>query len=173
VRPDFPETAKEPAIRGPCGCVSVSAKTISGLKMILGGLSLGRGIPFPRCRSIQLGQSFRRCVKPPAPGASTRYDRQRHLGGRPHARHQAARVHLVGRRLCCDVALGRERAFSLALVSAETVSGLKGDFGPFVSGPRNPVSRCKLMDETATLMSAAAALSTLAVTAHRQRRCRG
>ena len=49
---DFPETAKEPAIGGLCGCVSVSAETVSGLKAILGGLSLGRGIPFPRCRSI-------------------------------------------------------------------------------------------------------------------------
>ena len=37
---------------GFCGCVSVSAETVSGLKAILGGLSLGRGIPFPRCRSI-------------------------------------------------------------------------------------------------------------------------
>jgi hypothetical protein len=48
---DFPETAKEPAIGGSCGCVSVSAETIPGLKAILGGLSLGGGIPFPRCRS--------------------------------------------------------------------------------------------------------------------------
>jgi hypothetical protein len=37
---------------GSCGWVSVSAETVSGLKAILGGLSLGRGIPFPRCRSI-------------------------------------------------------------------------------------------------------------------------
>ena len=37
---------------GSCGRVSVSAETVSGLKAILGGLSLGRGIPFPRCRSI-------------------------------------------------------------------------------------------------------------------------
>ena len=28
------------------------AETVSGLKAILGVLSLGRGIPFPRCRSI-------------------------------------------------------------------------------------------------------------------------
>ena len=34
---------------GSCGCVSVSAETVSGLKAILGGLSLGRGIRFPRC----------------------------------------------------------------------------------------------------------------------------
>ena len=39
---------------GSYGCVSVSVETISGLKVILGGLSLGRGIPFPRCRLIQL-----------------------------------------------------------------------------------------------------------------------
>ena len=32
---------------GSCGWVSVSAETVSGLKAILGGLSLGRGIPFP------------------------------------------------------------------------------------------------------------------------------
>ena len=37
---------------GSCGWVSVSAETVSGLKAILGGLSLGRGIPFPRCRLI-------------------------------------------------------------------------------------------------------------------------
>jgi hypothetical protein len=39
------------------GCVSVSADTVSGLKAILGRLSLGRGIPFPRCRSIWPAQS--------------------------------------------------------------------------------------------------------------------
>ena len=37
---------------GSCGWVSVSAETVSGLKAILGGMSLGRGIPFPRCRLI-------------------------------------------------------------------------------------------------------------------------
>jgi len=49
---DFPETAKKPAIGGLCGCVSVSANTVFGLNAILGRLSPGRGIPFPRCRSI-------------------------------------------------------------------------------------------------------------------------
>jgi hypothetical protein len=39
-------------LAGSCGCVLFSAETVSGLKAILGGLSLGRGIPFPRCRSI-------------------------------------------------------------------------------------------------------------------------
>ena len=39
-------------LAGSCGCLSVSAETFSGVKAILGGLSLGRGIPFPRCRSI-------------------------------------------------------------------------------------------------------------------------
>jgi hypothetical protein len=43
---------RSPQMAGSCGCVSVSAETVSGLKAILGGLSLGRGIPFPRCRSI-------------------------------------------------------------------------------------------------------------------------
>src|SRR3954452_20173820 len=43
---------RSPQLAGICGCVSVSAETVSGLKAILGGLSLGRGIPFPRCRSI-------------------------------------------------------------------------------------------------------------------------
>jgi hypothetical protein len=45
---------------GSCGCVSVSAETVSGLKAILGGLSLGRGIPFPRCRSI-LDEDWSEC----------------------------------------------------------------------------------------------------------------
>ena len=49
---DFMETAKKPAIGGLWAGVSVSAEIVSGLKAILGGLSLGRGIPFPRCRSI-------------------------------------------------------------------------------------------------------------------------
>jgi hypothetical protein len=48
---DFPETAEKPAIGGFCGCVSVSAETVSGLNAIFGVLSLGRGISFPRCRS--------------------------------------------------------------------------------------------------------------------------
>jgi hypothetical protein len=39
-------------LAGSCGCLSVSAETFSGVKAILGGLALGRGIPFPRCRSI-------------------------------------------------------------------------------------------------------------------------
>jgi hypothetical protein len=43
---------KSPQLAGSCGWVSVSAETVSGLKAILGGLSLGRGIPFPRCRLI-------------------------------------------------------------------------------------------------------------------------
>ena len=43
---------RSPQLAGFCGCVSVSADTVSGLKAILGRLSLGRGIPFPRCRSI-------------------------------------------------------------------------------------------------------------------------
>ena len=43
---------KSPQLAGCCGCVSVSTETVSGLNLILGGLSLGRGIPFPRCRSI-------------------------------------------------------------------------------------------------------------------------
>ena len=43
---------RSPQLAGSCGCVSVSAETVSGLKAILGGLSLGRGIPFPRCRLI-------------------------------------------------------------------------------------------------------------------------
>jgi hypothetical protein len=42
-------------LAGSCGCVSVSAETVSGLKANLSGLSLGRGIPFPRCRSILEG----------------------------------------------------------------------------------------------------------------------
>jgi hypothetical protein len=43
---------RSPQLAGFCGCVSVSADTVSGLKAILGVLSLGGGIPFPRCRSI-------------------------------------------------------------------------------------------------------------------------
>jgi hypothetical protein len=47
-------------LAGCCGCVSVSAETVSGLKAILGGLSLGRGIPFPRCRLI-LDEDWSEC----------------------------------------------------------------------------------------------------------------
>src|SRR6478735_2138654 len=43
---------KSPQLARSCDWVSVSAETVSGLKAILGGLSLGRGIPFPRCRLI-------------------------------------------------------------------------------------------------------------------------
>src|SRR3981189_2620604 len=53
-RPRSPQLARS------CGCVSVSAETFSGLKAILGGLSLGRGIPFPRCRSI-LDEDWSEC----------------------------------------------------------------------------------------------------------------
>ena len=41
-----------PQLAGFCGCVWVSAETVSGLNAILGVVSLGRGISFPRCRSI-------------------------------------------------------------------------------------------------------------------------
>jgi hypothetical protein len=41
---------RSPQLVGFCGCVSVSADAVSGLNAILGGLSLGRGISFPRCR---------------------------------------------------------------------------------------------------------------------------
>ena len=43
---------RSPQLAGFCGCVLVSAETVSGLNAILGVLSLGRGISFPRCRSI-------------------------------------------------------------------------------------------------------------------------
>ena len=56
---------------GSCGCVSVSAETVSGLKAILGGLSLGRGIPFPRCRLI-LDKTGPNVVAKPAIGALSR-----------------------------------------------------------------------------------------------------
>ena len=46
---DFRRRPKSPQLAGFCGCVSVSAETVSGLNAILGGLSLGQGIPFPRC----------------------------------------------------------------------------------------------------------------------------
>jgi hypothetical protein len=51
---------RSPQLAGSCGCVSVSAETVSGLKAILGGLSLGRGIPFPRCRLI-LDEDWSEC----------------------------------------------------------------------------------------------------------------
>ena len=38
---------RSPQFAGFCGCVSVSAETVSGLNAILGVLSLGRGIRFP------------------------------------------------------------------------------------------------------------------------------
>jgi hypothetical protein len=41
---------RSPQLAGFYGYVSVSADTVSGPNAILGGLSLGRGIPFPRCR---------------------------------------------------------------------------------------------------------------------------
>jgi hypothetical protein len=46
-------------LAGSCGCVSVSAETVSGLKAILGSLSLGRGIPFPRiCGPLLTAHGF-------------------------------------------------------------------------------------------------------------------
>ena len=41
-----------PQLAGFSGCVWVSAETVSGLNAILGVVSLGRGISFPRCGSI-------------------------------------------------------------------------------------------------------------------------
>jgi hypothetical protein len=58
-------------LAGCCGYVSVSAETVSGLKAILGGLSLGRGIPFPRCRLI-LDEAGPNVVAKPAIGALLR-----------------------------------------------------------------------------------------------------
>jgi hypothetical protein len=55
-----PRRPRSPPLAGCCGCVSVSAETVSGLKAILGGLSLGRGIPFPRCRLI-LDEDWSEC----------------------------------------------------------------------------------------------------------------
>ena len=43
---------RSPQLAGFCGCVSVWTETVSDLNLVLDGLSLGRGIPFPRCRSI-------------------------------------------------------------------------------------------------------------------------
>jgi hypothetical protein len=51
---------RSPQLAGFCGCVPVSADTVSGLNAILRGLSLCRGIPFPRCR-FGRGISFPRC----------------------------------------------------------------------------------------------------------------
>ena len=51
---------RSPQLAGIRGCVSVSADTVSGLNAILRGLSLCRGIPFPRCR-FGRGISFPRC----------------------------------------------------------------------------------------------------------------
>ena len=55
-----------PPLAGCCGYVSVSAETVFGLNAILGGLSLGRGIPFPRCRLI-LDEDWSECgrLSPP------------------------------------------------------------------------------------------------------------
>jgi hypothetical protein len=39
-----------------CGCVSVSAETVSGLKAILGGLSLGQGNLLPMQDVLRLGR---------------------------------------------------------------------------------------------------------------------
>ena len=49
---DFPETAKKPANGGLLRLHFGLRGHLSGLKAIFGGLSLGRGIPFPRCRLI-------------------------------------------------------------------------------------------------------------------------
>ena len=47
---------RSPQLAGCCGCVSVSAETVSGLKAILGGLSLGQGILFPMQDVLRLGR---------------------------------------------------------------------------------------------------------------------
>jgi hypothetical protein len=49
---DFPETAEEAAIGGILRLRFGLRGDLSGLTAILGGLSLGRGIPFPRCRLL-------------------------------------------------------------------------------------------------------------------------
>ena len=59
---DFAETSQRPASAGFGASGSVSAETVSGLNASLDRLSLGRGIPFPRCRgAVVLGIPFPQC----------------------------------------------------------------------------------------------------------------
>jgi hypothetical protein len=129
-----PRRPRSPPLAGCCGYVSVSAETVSGLMAILGGLSLGRGIPFPRCRLILDEAGPNVVAKPAMAGWGTHYRTTTRRAQSPPRHRLGVRSCLHRRRLARRLRAGHGQP-----AQRECGRPPGSRCGRF-SGPRNPVS---------------------------------